>query len=175
MVIQPQNNANLVDDYMNRISFPPCTPANSHVTIKKLNSTVNCAVPDDTPPVTFKDILTHFVDLQSIPTQRTLRVMAEQCDAVEDKNRLMRYAEKEVYLSEIVKCPRSMLDLFRECPSLHLFPERFFSLVPRLHPRYYSISSSNLVSRCTLSSLCFKCNMLLMIPPIDMNEISFII
>jgi sulfite reductase alpha subunit-like flavoprotein len=69
----------------------------------------------------------------------------------DERHKLLHLCEKEAFVKEVTKCPRSMLDILRECPSISINPETFLSLVAQQRPRYYSIASSSTVCRCRYS------------------------
>ena len=55
------------------------------------------------------------------------------------------------YREQVLAARRSILDVLDEVPSCELSFETFLDLLPPLRPRYYSISSSPLVSFDTCS------------------------
>ena len=61
----------------------------------------------------------------------------------DERHKLLHLCEKEFFVREVTKCPRSVLDVLRECPSIVITPETFLTIVSQQHPRYYSISSSS--------------------------------
>ncbi len=73
---------------------------------------------------------------------------------------------------QIARCPRSVLDLMRECPSLSISPERFLSLMPPLKSRVYSISSSNLVKHARAIVFIKLCLLMIYVPTADRPSFS---
>ena len=46
-----------------------------------VSETASIAIPDGSPPMTYKDMLTYMVDIQSPPSQRMIRMFADLCTA----------------------------------------------------------------------------------------------
>ena len=70
-------------------------------------------------------------------------------ESKEDKERLVSLASKdktEAYHDYIIKGTRTLLDVLNDMPSVRPPLHKLFEVAPRLQPRYYSISSSNLTS-----------------------------
>ncbi|MGW7578877.1 bifunctional cytochrome P450/NADPH--P450 reductase [Streptomyces sp. NPDC054765] len=96
-------------------------------------------------------VLASCVELQDVATRSDLEAMAAHTDDPKQRDELLTLAaddpESREHYHERVLAPRkSVLDLFGEFPDCHLPFDTFLELLPPLRPRYYSISSSPLVS-----------------------------
>ncbi|MQT12373.1 bifunctional cytochrome P450/NADPH--P450 reductase [Segnochrobactrum spirostomi] len=95
-------------------------------------------------PVAVGDLLANYVDLTGPVTRRDLRAWAKTADCPPDKARL------QAWLADVPglvggRKPR-LTDLLAEVPSVRLDLATLLSVRPTLKPRYYSISSSPLLS-----------------------------
>ena len=96
-----------------------------------------------------RDILSHFLDLQSPPRKDSLAAMADCAKDPKEKQRLeylVSKVGKEEYRTYVLDDLRSLLEIMEDFPSvqpsLGVFAAR---IAPKLQPRFYSISSSPLV------------------------------
>ena len=96
-----------------------------------------------------RDILSHFLDLQSPPRKDSLAAMADCAKDPKEKQRLeylVSKVVKEEYRTYVLDDLRSLLEIMEDFPSvqpsLGVFAAR---IAPKLQPRFYSISSSPLV------------------------------
>jgi len=97
-------------------------------------------------PMSLRQCLENIVDIRAAPTPKMLRSLAEFCSNPAERALLLGWAaDKTLYRHEIFDSPRHLVDLLAACPSLRLSAERLLELLPSLHPRYYSISSSAMV------------------------------
>jgi cytochrome P450/NADPH-cytochrome P450 reductase len=102
-------------------------------------------------PISVGEILTHYVDLAGPVTRRELRAWAKAADCPADKLRLDRWLAD--FAGVISESKPAMMDLLDQVPSVRVDLATLLTLRPSLKPRYYSISSSPLVSRdhCSLT------------------------
>lgn len=95
-------------------------------------------------PISVGDLLENYVDLTGPVTRRDLRAWAKTADCPPDKARLQSWLADVPGLVGGRK-PR-LTDLLAEVPSVRLDLATLLTTRPTLKPRYYSISSSPLLS-----------------------------
>ncbi|QUQ69400.1 bifunctional cytochrome P450/NADPH--P450 reductase [Kutzneria sp. CA-103260] len=91
------------------------------------------AIPVDRP-VTIRQLLTHFVELQNPATPAQIKVLAECNPCPPEKAALEAITETE----------QSLLELLEQNPACQLAPEMFLEMLSPIQARHYSISSSAL-------------------------------
>jgi cytochrome P450/NADPH-cytochrome P450 reductase len=96
-------------------------------------------------------ILSSCVELQDVATRRDLEVMAAHTEDAEQREKLLALAGDDEdarahYREEVFGPRKSVLDLLEEYPGCALAFDAYLDLLPPLRPRYYSISSSPMVS-----------------------------
>lgn len=101
--------------------------------------------------LTLSDLLSGFVELQDPATRDQVRALADRTQCPPERAALAALAgdntrSEASYRDRILACRVSMLDLLEQFPSCGLPFEELLGLLPPLRPRYYSISSSPLVS-----------------------------
>jgi cytochrome P450/NADPH-cytochrome P450 reductase len=107
-------------------------------------------------PVPLLGVLANRVELQDVVTRAQLARLAEYTHDVAHRAALLALAGDDDanqmrYRAEVFVARKSVLDLLDEFPSCEPSFEAFLDLLPPLRPRYYSISSSPLVSADTCS------------------------
>jgi len=103
-------------------------------------------------PCTVREVLTRHLDINAAPRRAMLVALAEMAQSPEDKERLVKLAMKDntdKYHEYIIKSTRTLLDVLNDLPSVNPPSGKILEIMPRLQPRYYSISSASLTSpRC---------------------------
>ena len=97
-------------------------------------------------PCTVRAALAQYCDLMGMPRKALLTSLAHFATDSAQMARLLLLGSKEgraEYAAWIVDEGRSLADVLAEFPSVKLPLECFLELVPRLQPRYYTISSSS--------------------------------
>jgi NADPH-ferrihemoprotein reductase len=89
----------------------------------------------------------HYLDITSCPRTNVLKELSEYTDSANDKEFLLKMTQattegKELYMDWIVKNHRTLLHVLEDLPSVQPPIDHVCELLPRLQPRYYSISSS---------------------------------
>ena len=107
-------------------------------------------------PVPLLGVLANRVELQDVATRAQLAALAEHTQDHGARESLLALAADDeasqaCYREQVFAPRKSVLDLLDEVPSCALPFEVFLDLLPPLRPRYYSISSSPLVSAETCS------------------------
>ncbi len=100
-------------------------------------------------PCTIQECLARYCDLNGPPRRSELKLLAPYAKDATSKKALLRMASKEgkaEYKEKIVEAKIGIVDIISKlCPSIEMPLEHFISVCPRLHPRYYTISSSSTV------------------------------
>ena len=98
-------------------------------------------------PLTVRECLSRYCDITSAPRRSELKLLAAYAKDPIDKNALLRMASKEgraEYREKIIDAQIGLVDIVaRLCRSIEMPLEHLIALCPRLHPRYYTISSSS--------------------------------
>lgn len=102
-------------------------------------------------PTTYRTALTHYLEITAIPRTHILKELAEYCTDEKDKEFLRNMASitpegKEKYQSWIQDSCRNIVHILEDIKSCKPPIDHICELLPRLQPRYYSISSSSKVS-----------------------------
>ena len=96
-------------------------------------------------PCSVRKALTSFLDLARPPSQQLLLVLAEHATDETEKSRLLRLASldgSEQYAQSVVAEQRNLLEVLQQYGSVDISLTRIVEHLPRLQPRFYSISSS---------------------------------
>ena len=144
--VLPRNNINLIRRVMVRFGLD----AGSYVTIIP-NRGSHTHLPTD-EPAPLLGILGSCVELQDSATRSDIEVMARYTSDPEQRSSLEGLVgtdddSQTRFRNEVLAPGRSLLDLLDDYPACDMPFEVFLDRLPPLRPRYYSISSSPLVSR----------------------------
>lgn len=98
-------------------------------------------------PCTYRTALRHYVDITMNPRTHVLKELSEYATDEAEKERLKQMASitpegKALYQKWINQENRNIVDVLEDSPSCHPTIDHLMELLPRLQPRYYSISSS---------------------------------
>jgi len=98
-------------------------------------------------PCSYRTALTHYLDITMNPRTHVLKELAEYCSNPEEKEKLKLMAStspegKALYHDFIVHDNRNIVHILEDLPSCKPALDHLCELLPRLQPRYYSISSS---------------------------------
>uniref|UniRef100_U5EZ84 NADPH--cytochrome P450 reductase n=1 Tax=Corethrella appendiculata TaxID=1370023 RepID=U5EZ84_9DIPT len=99
-------------------------------------------------PTTYRTALTHYLEITAIPRTHILKELAEYCSDEKEKEFLRFMASTSVegkakYQSWIQDSSRNIVHILEDLPSCRPPIDHLCELLPRLQPRYYSISSSS--------------------------------
>ncbi|MEC3977291.1 bifunctional cytochrome P450/NADPH--P450 reductase [Amycolatopsis sp. H20-H5] len=102
------------------------------------------ALPVDRP-LTIRQLLTHFVELQNPATAAQVAVLAG-CNPCPPERAVLDglVADPAKFAEHVVDRGRSVLDLLEENPACGLAPELFLEMLSPIQARHYSISSSSM-------------------------------
>uniref|UniRef100_W8BJA3 NADPH--cytochrome P450 reductase n=1 Tax=Ceratitis capitata TaxID=7213 RepID=W8BJA3_CERCA len=99
-------------------------------------------------PTTYRTALKHYLEITAIPRTHILKELAEYCTDEADKEVLRSMSSitpegKEKYQSWIQDACRNIVHILEDIKSCRPPIDHICELLPRLQPRYYSISSSS--------------------------------
>nr|QGY64107.1 cytochrome P450 reductase isoform X2 [Sitophilus zeamais] len=98
-------------------------------------------------PCSYRTALTHYLDITQNPRTHVLKELAEYCSDPAEKEKLKLMAStspegKALYQKWIIEDNRNIVHILEDTPSCKPALDHLCELLPRLQPRYYSISSS---------------------------------
>ncbi|XP_038216038.1 NADPH--cytochrome P450 reductase [Zerene cesonia] len=98
-------------------------------------------------PTSYRTALSHYLEITALPRTHILRELVEYCSNEEDKKKLLLMATnsqegKALYQSFVVDSCRNIVHILEDIKSCKPPLDHICELLPRLQPRYYSISSS---------------------------------
>jgi cytochrome P450 / NADPH-cytochrome P450 reductase len=139
----PRNNALVVQALAARLGFK--LHQSVVLTAARAQSSAGVSLPVGSP-ISLKEILTYYVDITSSPSMSALAVLADAATDASEKSVLERLAgaDPDEYKKRVTGQWKTILELLIEFPSVKLTLDRFLDAVPRMQPRFYSISSSPL-------------------------------
>ncbi|XP_058444522.1 NADPH--cytochrome P450 reductase isoform X1 [Malaya genurostris] len=99
-------------------------------------------------PTTYRTALTHYIEITALPRTHILKELAEYCSDEKDKEFLRFMCStapegKLKYQEWIQDSCRNIVHVLEDLPSCHPPIDHICELLPRLQPRFYSISSSS--------------------------------
>ncbi|XP_045445468.1 NADPH--cytochrome P450 reductase [Melitaea cinxia] len=142
VAVYPINDSNLVD----RLGL--LTETNLDEVFSLINTDQESTKKHPFPcPTSYRTALSHYVEITALPRTHILRELVEYCTDEEDKKQLMLMATnsqegKALYQSFIVDGCRNIVHILEDIKSCKPPLDHLCELLPRLQPRYYSISSS---------------------------------
>ena len=100
-------------------------------------------------PISVRDLLTTYVELQDVATRKQIKVLAEHTECPPEKMKLQAFsgddeASVALYRREVLEKRKSLLDLLEDFAACELPFNVYLELLTTIRPRYYSISSSPL-------------------------------
>jgi cytochrome P450/NADPH-cytochrome P450 reductase len=104
-------------------------------------------------PVSVSELLSSYVELGQPATRKQVQALAQVCECPPEKAMLEALAQEEHYQQEVLHKYVSVLDLLERAPACTLSFAAFLQMLPPMHARQYSISSSPLWKQdhCTLT------------------------
>ncbi|CAG9771588.1 unnamed protein product [Ceutorhynchus assimilis] len=98
-------------------------------------------------PSSYRTALTYYLDITQNPRTHVLKELAEYCADPAEKEKLKSMAStspegKALYQKWIIEENRNIVHILEDLPSCRPQLDHLCELLPRLQPRYYSISSS---------------------------------
>lgn len=107
-------------------------------------------------PCTYRTAFSYYVDIASPPRVQPLREMSSYATSEDDQKFMELICSsqpngREKYNDWVLKGCRNIVQIINELPTFRPPADLLIELLPRLQPRYYSISSSNLVNSTAVS------------------------
>lgn len=101
-------------------------------------------------PTTYRSALTHYLEITALPRTHIIKELAEYCSDEKDKEFLKLMSSttaegKAEYQKWIQESCRNIVHILEDVKSCRPPIDHICELLPRLQPRYYSISSSSKV------------------------------
>jgi cytochrome P450/NADPH-cytochrome P450 reductase len=96
--------------------------------------------------ITVENLLGRYIELCDPATTRQIKVLAQYASCPPDVIALTALSEAKNYKPQVLDKRVSLLDLLERYPSVELPFALFIDQLAELHPRYYSIASSHLIS-----------------------------
>lgn len=99
-------------------------------------------------PCSYRTALTHYLDITQNPRTHVLKELSEYCSDPNEKEKLKSMASttpegKALYNQWVIQDNRNIVHILEDMPSCKPQLDHLCELLPRLQPRYYSISSSS--------------------------------
>lgn len=137
--IFPLNNETLVHKLISRVGGDP----DQIIAVFSNNDSVTPIV----GPATLKAILSSYYDFLGQPKKPMLKALADYTEDEDEKLKLKKLASddpdhQEYYNKYILHDLRTILEVLKDFPGIKLPLDVLLELLPRLQPRYFSISSS---------------------------------
>merc|ERR1719369_504493 len=106
-------------------------------------------------PTTYRTALKHYVDITALPRTHVLKEFAEYTSDADEKAKLSLMTSntdegRDMYNSFIVNDCRHVTHILEDLPSCKPAIDHLLELLPKLQPRFYSISSSSKVHKETV-------------------------
>eukprot|EP00877_Chromochloris_zofingiensis_P012868 jgi/Chrzof1/7835/Cz02g38090.t1 len=103
--------------------------------------------------ITARLALTWLADLSAVPSKRVVAALADSCECPPEKRKLADYATEDGYKKKVLGPKLTLIELLATFSSSPMTLPTLLNLLPRLAPRYYSISSSPLAAKnnCTVT------------------------
>ncbi|CAG9783772.1 unnamed protein product [Diatraea saccharalis] len=142
VAIYPINDTDLVD------RLGALTEANMDEIFSLINTDLESSKKHPFPcPTSYRTALSHYLEITALPRTHILRELAEYCTDEEDKKKLLLMSTnsqegKALYHSFVVDACRNIVHILEDIKSCKPPLDHLCELLPRLQPRFYSISSS---------------------------------
>lgn len=103
-------------------------------------------------PTTYRAALTHYLEITALPRTHIIKELAEYCSEEKDKELLKLMSSttpegKAKFHSWVGDACRNIVHILEDIPSCRPPIDHICELLPRLQPRFYSISSSSKVNK----------------------------
>lgn len=142
LAIYPQNDSSIV----NKLGELLKVDLDTVISLKNVDEDSSKKNPFPCP-CSYRTALTHYVDICHTPRTHVLKELADYATNEADKEMLKKMSSstdegKALYSEWIIKSARSIVHVLEDLPSCKIPLDHLLEFMPRLQPRYYSISSS---------------------------------
>lgn len=126
-----------------------CGDADLDVVFSLINTDLESSKKHPFPcPTTYRTALTHYLEITALPRTHILRELVEYCTDDKDKEFLKLISSttpegKALYQSWLQNSSRNIVHILEDVKSCRPTLDHICELLPRLQPRFYSISSSS--------------------------------
>jgi NADPH-ferrihemoprotein reductase len=143
LAILPENDGDVVETLATFLGYE----LSDYFTIAASSSSTTTAVKHPFPtPTTVDAFLRKYCDLVSVPRRSTANAILPFIgDSQERARATAMIKNKDIWKEEVEDQKLSYYEILMLFPSIDIPLAHFISIVPKLQPRYYTISSSNLV------------------------------
>eukprot|EP00730_Choanoeca_flexa_P013197 TRINITY_DN5061_c0_g1_i2.p1 TRINITY_DN5061_c0_g1~~TRINITY_DN5061_c0_g1_i2.p1 ORF type:complete len:658 (+),score=164.43 TRINITY_DN5061_c0_g1_i2:63-2036(+) len=141
VAVFPANNPRLVQRIAQRLNLD----LSAVVCLRAVDSFTKKKTPFPCP-CTYETALTHYVELTHLPSATLMAELPQYASHEKEKARLTHLVSKEgrkEYHDYIAASSRTLMDVLTDFPSVMIPGDHLMELLPRMQPRYYSISSSS--------------------------------
>ena len=109
-------------------------------------------------PTTWKSAFQHYLDISIPPRANVLNSLVQFCSDPDEKEKMQQLATigSKIYEEFIVNARRGIVHILEDFPSCRPSAELIAQILPRLQPRYYSISSSYRLDNTKISICCVE-------------------
>ncbi|EDQ90706.1 uncharacterized protein MONBRDRAFT_16143 [Monosiga brevicollis MX1] len=139
--VYPTNNASLVQAVAERLQVP----LDDIFQLQAVDTFTRKSTPFPCP-CTYRTALSHYVELTHTPSLNIIAEMVQYAKDEQQKERLAFLCSKQgrsEYNKHIHNRHLTILDVLAEFSSVEMPIDHLLELLPRMQPRYYSISSSS--------------------------------
>jgi len=138
LVVLPTNPIQNVERALRRFGMAPDT----QIIIHKASDS-QTSLPTEYP-ISVSELLSSYVELGQPATRKQVKALAQASQCPPEQANLETLAQEEQYQQEVLHKYVSVLDLLERAPSCTLSFGDFLQMLPPMHARQYSISSSPL-------------------------------
>ena len=140
LTIFPRNEKTKVERLKSRLTHNP--PDGSLVTLEVFNGGLWGKVDDLPSKICFENFLTYFVDINTIPSQALLGLLARYAEDNKEKEALALLANEDDSYGEWREENKDICETMLEFVSITITSSLLVSQLPLIKPRRYSIASS---------------------------------
>jgi len=150
LAVYPVNDEDLVERLGNLCK------ANMETVFSLINTDTDSSKKHPFPcPTTYRSALTHYLEITALPRTHIIKELAEYCSDESEKEFLKLISStapegKAKYQAWVQDSCRNIVHILEDVPSCRPPIDHICELLPRLQPRYYSISSSSKVWKINL-------------------------